>query len=148
MKEILNRLLLAFAITLVTIALTSWADAQQTNQSPQADEDRTAVAPQSQQAPNVPQASAKQGNSKPDQPNARTPAKSGEDDQTQDALTFTGRIVQQNGQLVLSDPVTKLDYQLDDPSKATAYLGKQVKIVGKLGMKKNTIHIDRIEPAS
>ncbi|HLZ43803.1 MAG TPA: DUF5818 domain-containing protein [Candidatus Sulfotelmatobacter sp.] len=148
MKEILNRLLLAFAITLVAIAPASWADAQQTNQLPQVDEDQRPVAPQSQQAPDVSQSGAQQGNSKPDQPNATTPTKSGDEDQTQDALTFTGRIVQQNGQLLLRDPVTKVDYQLDDPSKATAYLGKQVKIVGKLGMKKNTIHIDRIEPAS
>lgn len=144
MKEILNRLVLAFAITLVAFALASLAHAQQ------ADEDRTPVAPQTQPARTVPESGAKQERWQQSQQNLTPKAndKANDDDETQDALAFTGRIVEQNGQLVLNDPVTKLNYQLDDPSKAKAYIGKQVKIIGKLGMKKNTIHIDSIEPSS
>lgn len=141
MKEIMNRLVLAFAVTLVAFALESLGHAQQ------ADQDRTPVAPQAQREP-APGSGAKQERSEPTPQNASPSKSSNDDDQTQDALTFTGRIVEQNGQLVLNDPVTKMEYLLDDPSKAKSYVGKQVKIIGKLGMKKNTIHIDKIEPAS
>jgi hypothetical protein len=47
---------------------------------------------------------------------------------------------------VLNDPVTKMDYQLDDQAKAKPYIGKQVKVTGKLEMNSNTIHVDSIEP--
>jgi hypothetical protein len=144
MKEILKRLLLALAITLVAFALASLAHAQQ------ADEDPTPVAPQAQPPQTVPQTGAKQEHPQQAQQNAAATKSSRDDndDETQDALTFTGRIVEHDGQLVLHDPVTKIDYQLDDPGKAKSYVGKQVKIVGKLGMKENTIHIESIEPAS
>lgn len=142
MKQILNRLVLAFAITLVAFALASLAHAQQ------ADEDPTPVAPQAPPQ-TVPQTGAKQERSQQGQQNAAaTKSQGNDDDETQDALTFTGRIVEHDGQLVLNDPITKIDYQLDDPSKAKSYVGKQVKIVGKLGMKQNTIHIESIEPSS
>jgi hypothetical protein len=138
LKEILKRVTLAFAITLVAFALASLGHAQQ------ADEDPAPATPQQQGPKTVPQAGAKQESSNAAQHDSN---KSADDDQTQNALVFTGRIVEQNGELVLNDPVTKLNYQLDDPTKAKPYVGKQVKIVGKLGMKKNTIHIDNIGPA-
>lgn len=144
MKEIVKRLMLALAITLVAFALASPGHAQQADEDP-------APATRPQQKPQaVPQSSGKQATSNPAQQNSPANKSSAEanDDQTQDALAFTGRIVEQNGELVLNDSVTKLDYQLDDPSKAKPYIGKHVKIIGKLGMKKNTIHIDSIEPAS
>jgi len=56
--------------------------------------------------------------------------------------------MREQGQFVLKDPVTKMIYQLDDPAKAKPYIGKQVKVTGKLEMKSNTIHIDGIEPLS
>jgi uncharacterized protein DUF5818 len=144
MKEIVKRLMLAIAITLVAFALASLGHAQQ------ADEDPAPGTPQQQKPQAVPQSSGKQATSNPAQQNNPVNKASSEanDDQTQDALAFTGRIVEQHGELVLNDPVTKLNYQLDDPSKAKPYIGKQVKIIGKLGMKKNTIHIDSIEPVS
>ena len=144
MKEILKRLLLAFAITLVAFTLASLAHAQQ------ADEDPTPVAPQAQPPQTVPQTGAKQERSQQVQQNPAATKNNRDinDDETQDALTFTGRIVEHDGQLVLHDPVTKIDYQLDGPGKAKSYVGKQVKVVGKLGMKENTIHIESIQPAS
>jgi hypothetical protein len=50
--------------------------------------------------------------------------------------------------LLLQDPVTKMSYRLDDQSKAKPYVGKQVKVIGKLEMKSNTIQIESIEPLS
>lgn len=49
---------------------------------------------------------------------------------------------------MLKDPVTKMSYHFDDPAKAKPYIGKQVKVVGKLELKSNIIHIDSIEPLS
>ncbi len=65
---------------------------------------------------------------------------------TQEALAFTGRVVRMNGQFVLTDPTTKVTYQLNDQPKAKQYLGRQVKVTGKLQMNSNTIQIERIEP--
>ena len=49
---------------------------------------------------------------------------------------------------MLKDPVTKMSYQLDDQAKAKPFVGKQVKVTGKLEMKSKTIHIEGIEPLS
>ena len=67
---------------------------------------------------------------------------------TRDAKTFTGRIVKENGQIVLKDLVTKVSYKLSDTTKAKQYMGRQVKATGKLDMNSNTILVQRIEPAS
>lgn len=144
MKEIVKRLVLAIAITLVAFALASLGHAQQ------ADEDPAPSTRQQQKPGAVPQPSGEQATSSPAQQNSPANKSSADanDDETQDALAFTGRIVEQNGELVLNDPVTKVSYQLDEPSKAKPYIGKQVKIIGKLGMKNNTIRIDSIEPVS
>jgi len=66
-------------------------------------------------------------------------------DQTQDELAFTGRIEQEKGSLLLKDPVTKLNYQLDDQGRAKKFIGKEVKVRGKLDMKSNTIQVSSIQ---
>ena len=131
MKNFLIRILLAAAITLVAFALTSSARAQQ------ADDDPAPATPHQSQPSAAPQSPQEHA----------APATSG-DAQTQEALAFTGRVAKEQGELVLKDPVTKMNYQLDDQAKAKPYLGKQVKIIGKLEMKSNTIHIESIEPLS
>ncbi len=131
MKNFLIRILLAASITLVAFALASSARAQQ------ADDDPAPATPHQSQPSAAPQ-------SPQEHP---APATSG-DAQTQEALAFTGRVAKEQGELVLKDPVTKMNYQLDDQAKAKPYLGKQVKIIGKLEMKSNTIHIESIEPLS
>jgi len=143
MKTILTRLALAAAITLAAFAVTS--DAQQSgNQQP--DEDRTPVSPRQQQPPPTPKSPTQTEAPKPAERSASAETNgASNDDQTQNALTFTGRLEETNGTLILHDPVTKMTYGLDDPSKARAYLGKQVKVIGKLGMRSNTIHIDSVE---
>ena len=66
---------------------------------------------------------------------------------TQEAKSFSGNIVKENGKLVLKDPVTKVIYNLDDPAKAKQYVGKRVKVTGKLEMNTNTIRVESIEVA-
>ncbi|MFZ1929724.1 MAG: DUF5818 domain-containing protein [Candidatus Sulfotelmatobacter sp.] len=64
---------------------------------------------------------------------------------TQEAKSFSGNIVRENGKLVLKDPATKVVYKLDDPAKAKQYVGKRVKVTGKLEMNSNTIRVESIE---
>lgn len=135
-KKFVIRILLAAAFTLVVSALASSAQAQQ------ADEDPAPANPRQQQPATAPKSPPQQ------QAPAASKDAQGDDAQTQDALAFTGRIANEDGHLVLRDPVTKMSYRLDDPGKVKAYLGKQVKVVGRLEMKSNTIHIDSIEPLS
>ena len=130
MKSFLLRILLAAGVTLVVSALASSAHAQQP------DADSTPVSPKQTQSTATPQS--------PQQHDSSDAA--AHDAQTQDALAFTGRVMKEQGQLVLNDPVTKLNYQLDDQTKARPYIGKQVKVIGKLEMNSNTIHIASIEP--
>lgn len=125
-KNFILRLLLATAAALV---LTLASDAR----SQQADQDSgTASSKQQRQA--QPQ----------QQPSTAAPTEA----QTQDAHTFTGRIAQENGQLVLKDPITRVTYPLDDQARARPFIGKQVKVTGKLGLDSNIIHIDSITPLS
>lgn len=132
MKNFLVRILLAAAFVLVAFALASSAQAQQANEYP------TTATPRQQQ----PTATQDRSN------NRRFRPPSSADAQTQEALAFTGRVTHEHGHLVLKDPVTKMSYQFDDASKAKRYVGKQVKVIGKLDLKSNTIHIDSIEPLS
>jgi hypothetical protein len=130
MKNFLTRILLAAAVTLVAFAPAPSARAQRSDEEP------ASATPRQPQSSTAPSSSQEQ---------APLPAP---DLQTQEALAFTGRVVQEQSQFVLKDPVTKMSYQFDDQSKAKPYLGKQVKVIGKLEMNSNTIHIDRIEPLS
>ena len=165
MRSFLFRLSVAVALTLGVVVLNSAANAQEPNtqepaattppqqQSPAAapqgatppSEQQTPAATQEptarpQQDPHEPAASSQQN--EPQMPSA------GADAQTQDAKSFSGRITKENGKIVLKDPVTKTSYQIDDVSKAKPYMGKQVKVTGKLDMSSNTIHVDSIEPMS
>ena len=99
----------------------------------QANEDRGSVSPR-------PQASDKPSLS----PDDRT--SSTEDPQTLDAHSFTGRVTELGGEVILNDPVAKVKYHFDDQAKARQYLGKQVRVTGKLDLNSNTIHINEIAP--
>jgi len=131
MKKALLHLSLSLAATiaLLALALDPSMHAQQADQDPapatphRAD---SAIPPQSQQN------------------EAQMPASG--DATTREAKTFSGRIVKENGELVLKDPVTKVSYKLSEPGKAKQYVGKQVKVIGKLDMNSNTIQVDGIEP--
>lgn len=165
MRNFLFRLSLAAALTLGVAVLNSAANAQEPNtqepatttppqqQSPAATP-QDATTPAEQQTPTATQEPTAHPQQDPHEPAASSqqnepqmPA-AGADAQTQDAKSFSGRITKENGKIVLKDPVTKTSYQLDDVSKAKPYMGKQVKVTGKLDMGSNTIHVDSIEPMS
>jgi uncharacterized protein YdeI (BOF family) len=132
MTKFLLRLSLAAAVTLAAAAITPRSSAQ-------SDPD---PAPSSQQP------TSQQPTSTPQEPAATAPQQDSQmsnDMQTQEAKAFSGRIVKENGELVLKDPVAKVSYKLDDQSKAKRYSGKQVKVTGKLDMDSNTIHVDSIK---
>jgi len=126
MRRALKRFSLVISVTLLATVLA--APAQRAGQS------SVSNTPEKTN-PAVPQAQ---------QNEAQMPA-SGEAT-TRDAKTFTGRIMKENGQIVLKDPITKVSYKLDDSTKATQYMGKQVKATGKLDLNTNTIQLEHIEP--
>lgn len=130
MKHFCRNLLMTATLTLLTFALESSVHALQT------DQDLSAVAPSQSAATAYPAQSNE----------AQMPA-SGEAT-VQPARTFSGRIVKENGELVLQDPVTKVSHKLSDESKAKKYLNQQVKITGKLDKNTNTIQIESIGPDS
>src|SRR3984893_6061028 len=144
MNRFLVRLSLAAAMTVGVIALGNAQD-QQSSQEP------AATTPPQQQQPTAtppdqaPAAAAEQ----PQQPNEsqynETPS---HDMKNQDAKSFTGQVAKEKGKLVLREPVTKMIYKLDDQNKAASYVGKQVKVTGKLDMNSNTIQVENIEPIS
>jgi len=126
MKRVFQHFSLAMALAAFAVGPTLHAQ--------QADQDSSPNAP-AKTNPAVPQAQ---------QNEAQMPA-SGEAT-TREAKTFTGRVVTEDGQFVLKDPVTKVSYKLDDTAKARQYIGKQVKVTGKLDLNTNTIELNRIEP--
>ncbi len=130
MKRVLQRFSLAAAMTLLAMVLGPSLHAQQADQdpSPNAPEKTNPAVPQAQQN------------------EAQMPASGAAT--TREAKTFIGRVVKENGQIVLKDPVTKVSYKLDDAAKAKQYMGKEVKATGKLDLNTNTIQLDRIEPLS
>lgn len=124
----MKRFLLLFSLA---AALTLWASGlRPLLQGQQADQDP---------APGIPHAHS----AAPQQNEAQMPASG--DATTHEAKTFTGRIVREDGEFVLQDPVTKVIYKLDDTAKARQYIGRQVKVTGKLDMNNNTILIESIE---
>ncbi len=60
-----------------------------------------------------------------------------------DMQTFTGKIVEQDGKLVLSDTENNKIYQLDDQDKAKEFVNKDVKVTGALDAE--TLVINKIE---
>jgi uncharacterized protein YdeI (BOF family) len=131
MRKFLLHFSLATAVSLLTLAFVPSMHAQQ------ADQDR---------APATPQQADPTAAQQQQQNEAQMPSSG--DTTTREAQTFSGRIVKEKGELVLKDPVSKVSYKLDDPAKAKQYLGKQVKVTGKLDMNSNTIQVDGIEPLS
>ncbi len=67
---------------------------------------------------------------------------------TSEARTFTGTIMKTGGKLVLSDAEGKTTYQLDDQTKAKAFLNKSVKVTGVLDTTTGMIRVSAIEPAA
>jgi Protein of unknown function (DUF5818) len=126
-RKILLHFSMAAVITLLAVALGAPSYAQQADQDP---------APASRPEATTPQ-----------QQNDATPQAS-DTTMTHEAATFSGKITKEDGKLVLKDPVTKVSYKLDDQAQAKQYVGKSVKVSGKLDMNSNTIQVNSIEPLS
>jgi hypothetical protein len=126
MKKFLMYFSLGTAVTVLTLAIGPPMYAQQSDQGPTPAQS-TAAQQQQQNEAQMP---------------------SSGDTTTHEDQAFTGRITKENGALVLKDTATKVSYKLDDPAKAKQYVGKQVKVTGKLDMNTNTIEITGIEPIS
>ena len=118
MKTMVQRLWFAAGIAFLAVALSSRGHAQQVD-SP------AAPAPHANE-PHVPA--------------------SGEAT-TQESKSYIGSIINENGELVLKDSVSKVSYKLDDRATAKSYIGKRVKVVGKLDVDTNTIRVESIEAA-
>jgi len=84
----------------------------------------------------APRASQEQGGPPADQ-TANDPA---------EQKTFTGLIARSGDKLVLTDPLTKTSYQLDDQRKARELVNKNVKVTGVLDPSTGTIRVSTIEP--
>jgi hypothetical protein len=121
MKRFFQRLSLAAAITFIVMLVPS------RTYSWQADQNATTIAEQSASDGQIPASGHIT---------------------TQDAKPYSGRVVSENGETVLQDLVTKVEYKLSDAAKAKPYMGKLVKVTGKLDTNSNTILMERIEPAS
>jgi hypothetical protein len=131
MKQLVLQIALVFGILVLAVIAPPPAYAQQ------ADQDSASTAPRKPDAPGVPPQHANE---------AQMPA-SGETT-TAAAKTFSGVVVKENGEVVLKDPVTEVVYKLDDTAKAKQFLGKRVKVTGKLQMNSNKILLESIEPRS
>jgi hypothetical protein len=132
MKKCVLHLSLAVVVSFLTLAFAPSMHAQQSDQDP---------------APTAPQKMDPSAAEQPQQNSnneAQMPASG--DTTTHEAKSFSGQIVKESGALVLKDPVTKVSYKLDDPAKAKPYMGKHVKVTGKLEMSSNTIEVNSIEP--
>ena len=143
MNKFLLRVSLAAAVTLGAVALGATAQAQDpSSQVPAAtappQQDPAGIPAQDRKAPTASESQTQQNES-------QMPA-AGNDAQTPDAKAFTGRVVKEDGKVVLKDPIAKNTYQIDDASKVKSYMGKQVKVTGKLDMSSNTIRVESIEP--
>ena len=105
----------------------------------------------SQTPSQAPSTSDSQASPSTQAPSATSPNSSMPQSQTdtsnaqQSARAFEGRIQKSGDEFVLQESATQTSYKLDDQEKVAAFVGKQVKITGKLDMDTNTIHVDNIE---
>lgn len=76
---------------------------------------------------------------------ATSPPTAMEQQAQQKAKTFSGTILKNGDNFVLSDSASKLAYVLDDAEKASQYVGKKVKVTGTVDVASNTIHVESIQ---
>ena len=58
---------------------------------------------------------------------------------------FSGTIVKNGDNFILSDSASKIAYVLDDAEKASQFEGKKVKVTGTVDVASNTIHVESIQ---
>ncbi len=67
--------------------------------------------------------------------------------QSQPTQIFVGKVAKSKGDLVLKDDAGT-SYKLDNTDQAKPFVGKNVKVTGRLDAATNTIHVTTIEPPS
>lgn len=76
---------------------------------------------------------------------ASSPPRSMQQESKQKTKTFSGTIVKNGDNFVLSDAANKLSYILDNAEKASQYEGKKVTVTGTVDVASNTIHVETIQ---
>jgi hypothetical protein len=76
---------------------------------------------------------------------ANSPPTSMQQQAKQKTKIFSGTIVKNGDNYVLSDSASKLSYVLDDAEKASQFEGKKVKVTGTVDVASNTIHVETIQ---
>jgi hypothetical protein len=76
---------------------------------------------------------------------AITPPTSMRQQSKQEAKIFSGTIIRNGDNFILSDAANKLSYVLDNAEKASRYEGKKVKVTGTVDVASNTIHVETIQ---
>ncbi len=66
-------------------------------------------------------------------------------DSQQKTKIFSGTVIKNGDNFVLTDGASKLSYVLDDAQKASPYEGKRVKVTGTVDVASNTIHVESIQ---
>ena len=82
------------------------------------------------------------------QPSSQQPSSSSQTSSSdrQSAQSFEGKITRSGNQLVFQDSSSQTSYQLDDQSKVAAYEGKNVKLMGTVDPKTNSMHVIDVTP--
>lgn len=58
---------------------------------------------------------------------------------------FSGTIIKNGDNFILSDTASKIAYVLDDAKTASQFEGKKVKVTGTVDVASNTIHVENIQ---
>ena len=80
----------------------------------------------------------------PDTPQAGQSSETQSSSQVQSEKEFTGTIVNDGHSVRLKDSTGNANYKLDDQKRAKTYVGKPVRVRGKLDAATNTIQVDSI----
>jgi hypothetical protein len=76
---------------------------------------------------------------------ATSPPSAMQQESKQKTKIFSGTIIKNGENFVLSDAANKLSFVLDDAEKASPYEGKRVKVTGTVDVANNTIHVETIQ---
>ncbi len=76
---------------------------------------------------------------------ATSPPNTMQQQSKQKTKIFSGTIIKNGDNFVLSDAANKLSYLLDDAEKASQFEGKKVKVTGTVDVASNTIHVETIQ---
>ena len=81
----------------------------------------------------------------PKMASATSVARMTQQDSQQKTKIFSGTVIKNGDNFILSDGASKLSYVLDDAQKASPYEGKRVKVTGTVDVASNTIHVESIQ---